>query len=834
MSASALPLDKISAAPSSPSPVDSYRYRELMEQSLAAEIEAAEAEILRLHERQAVMKAVDSQDASVGTLASAGAGWTPPRGRSCPDGVSSSAAANDTFTKGVISATDAAASSPSSVMSPAPAPTSATPQLSRRASSTPTLDKIAEEEENDDDGLVVMDTAKPGAVLKPPATPTAVLKPVAAQAPAAPLRTPLIIKNTGAAVAMPGSEAAKAAAPTAVTAAEEAQTDGGSPPLTKGGGNGGGGWNPFGWLFELDKIATNVTTTSSPTKASSPPDKIKVRSSSAGSVDGRSSLSSSASSAPPRSPPHLRVEKVNRANRKPMDRSGAASQLAQQGLFGSSHRSSHREEQVSSRSSHRASARSTGASSTASYSSVGARNGLGGGGGSTGGGGGVPLRMKQLRKDKHKNSLFTPRDEELRQMKISKEQSAANRRASTQAAAQSQQQHTDKKEDNAATATTQATATATGSSPAKPRKEERIVAAEEKRDLKKLAIKDACDRMAAKGEFLTMSLSAGASVKAGPVIDGKGSLPPAAHTIPNSWDQPVRVASYELASALGLEESDVPEEVLLMAEVEPERVERFSSSLPIFMQAQQTGAGGGGFSPPNGPHLTGPPPPPPPPGGPLSDGSCSDRSDISGASSVRKGGGHGKGGKKGESKRQDGGGFNTLGALPESVEAAAALAAARIKRMHINYGGVVVIPQSALEGSKHLLRGGHSREVSPMGVRAGGGSGEEMAVEMEGEKEGMEAAVEVEKEAEVKEAAVAVEKEVVKEAKATAPAKKKKAANAPSASKPAGVGIWDPPALAPSTAPSSAGATKKKGANGPASAPASTPAAARGHPSQSR
>ena len=82
MSASVLPLDKISAAPSSPSPVDSYRYRELMEQSLAAEIEAAEAEILRLHERQAVMKAVDSQDASVGTLASAGAGWTPPRGRS--------------------------------------------------------------------------------------------------------------------------------------------------------------------------------------------------------------------------------------------------------------------------------------------------------------------------------------------------------------------------------------------------------------------------------------------------------------------------------------------------------------------------------------------------------------------------------------------------------------------------------------------------------------------------------------------------------------------------------------------------------------------------------
>jgi len=79
---------------------------------------------------------------------------------------------------------------------------------------------------------------------------------------------------------------------------------------------------------------------------------------------------------------------------------------------------------------------------------------------------------------------------------------------------------------------------------------ERVVAPEEPRRFEKHAIKAACDRMQANGDLITVLVASAAGGIA--TSDSNGS-PPSSRSVRDAWDQPVRVTSLELATALGLD-----------------------------------------------------------------------------------------------------------------------------------------------------------------------------------------------------------------------------------------------------------------------------------------
>ena len=186
----------------------------------------------------------------------------------------------------------------------------------------------------------------------------------------------------------------------------------------------------------------------------------------------------------------------------------------------------------------------------------------------------------RLRKDKHKLSLYTPREEEM----------AAYRKAASVAS-----EHAKKEKANAALLASKGLVSALAQAPAPAEAGgalaplallDKVVAAEETRVFAKEAIADACDRMQASGHFITMLFSSATSG-----ADGKGS-PPTHRSVRDAWDQPVRVSSIELATALGLEKEEYPAEELLEVQKEEaqEKEEAPEENAPAAAAAAKMGA----------------------------------------------------------------------------------------------------------------------------------------------------------------------------------------------------------------------------------------------------
>ena len=78
---------------------------------------------------------------------------------------------------------------------------------------------------------------------------------------------------------------------------------------------------------------------------------------------------------------------------------------------------------------------------------------------------------------------------------------------------------------------------------------DRVLAPEEPRRFSKEGIAAASERLMASGSCVSLLHSCAST---GPMVNGKGS-PPSSRVIRDAWDQPVRVSSLELATALGLD-----------------------------------------------------------------------------------------------------------------------------------------------------------------------------------------------------------------------------------------------------------------------------------------
>ena len=289
-------------------------------------------------------------------------------------------------------------------------------------------------------------------------------------------------------------------------------------------------WNPFGWLY-AGHISPAPGLEGTPISTLYPPPRPPGGSHGSQPLPqhARASMAPEQSEqqqqySPPYSPPGLRVEQVNKSRAanpprrtKPADE--ASPLLHTSPLL------------------HSGAARSAGGGAVVSVRSsllidptVAAAGGacLSGRGSSevssrhvrsSGGSGGSPGQRK-LRRDPNKASVFTPREEE----------------------------------------------SLAGGSPSR----DRALAPEEPRRFSKQGIAAASERLLASGSCVSILHS---SASTGPMVNGKGS-PPSSRLIRDAWDQPVRVSSLELATALGLdlelEISEPSERGVVVGDGEPE------------------------------------------------------------------------------------------------------------------------------------------------------------------------------------------------------------------------------------------------------------------------
>ena len=289
-------------------------------------------------------------------------------------------------------------------------------------------------------------------------------------------------------------------------------------------------WNPFGWLY-AGHISPAPGLEGTPISTLYPPPRPPGGSHGSQPLPqhARASMAPEQSEqqqqySPPYSPPGLRVEQVNKSRAanpprrtKPADE--ASPLLHTSPLL------------------HSGAARSAGGGAVVSVRSslfidptVAAAGGacLSGRGSSevssrhvrsSGGSGGSPGQRK-LRRDPNKASVFTPREEE----------------------------------------------SLAGGSPSG----DRALAPEEPRRFSKQGIAAASERLLASGSCVSILHS---SASTGPMVNGKGS-PPSSRLIRDAWDQPVRVSSLELATALGLdlelEISEPSERGVVVGDGEPE------------------------------------------------------------------------------------------------------------------------------------------------------------------------------------------------------------------------------------------------------------------------
>lgn len=295
-------------------------------------------------------------------------------------------------------------------------------------------------------------------------------------------------------------------------------------------------WNPFGWLLggSWDAGASGGGAR----------------------VDGPHSLASSSSvasaqqqqqAAAARDPPGLRVEKVHKKENKQDNKQERRERHERERAEARAHRREMREKAAAEareraeRAEREAAAMIRSASHRSAASTATAQGSTSRGGS----GGGHRPGHPRLRKDKHKLSLFTPRDEEL--LAYRKATSAAAEAAKKEKAA-------------AALLASKGIAPApesAGGALAPIGVVDKVSAPEMPRAFRKQALADACSRMQASGQMITMLFS---SATAG--ADEKGS-PPTHRSVRDAWDQPVRVSSLELATALGLEKEEYPAEELL-------------------------------------------------------------------------------------------------------------------------------------------------------------------------------------------------------------------------------------------------------------------------------
>lgn len=360
----------------------------------------------------------------------------------------------------------------------------------------------------------------------------------------------------------------------------------------------GSGWNPLAWIFA--QLPTAPPTP--PLASGAAEDSSGTSSVSAGVARVASAATPWESTLPvpvpppapiPRTPPGLRVERVNKPHKKAADKPhNAGGQGSHRGESGAG---SHRGEgsrssrggkgdatnPLSSRSS--VTAISSATTATASMSTATASNSSRGSRYSTGDGGN---QRKQLRKDKHKHSIFTPREEEA---KLFQNFTSTSKKGGSGGGAAvgtpaltlgkgeppgSQQPDRRGVMDTGSMAATSGSAAAPAPAPAGAEAQsfvapdhieiERVHAAEQPRVFKKQALANACERMHSRGVYIScLNSSAAAGL---PRADtGEGS-PPSYRTQQELWDQPVSVCSLELAMTLGLGEEEWPEEV-----IEPER-----------------------------------------------------------------------------------------------------------------------------------------------------------------------------------------------------------------------------------------------------------------------
>lgn len=399
--------------------------------------------------------------------------------------------------------------------------------------------------------------------------------------------------SAGSAVPSPATDGSSSSSSQQQQRLRQLQAEAGGAAATAG-----TGWHPLTWLFsnntgaKLDAGAASAIanldgggSSSHPAQpssgsgtlawalggfamAASPPDNVRQE-------QEREAAAAGTNRPTAKSPP-LRVEKVCRAHKPKLSHrdNGEGSDRAlhsERGGGGSGEGTDRSTSRRSHRLSHRStdltggSARSAAmASSLSAYPVSGA---VGGGGSGRGGTSAVAARIGgqgrvvKLRRDKHMNSLFTPRDEEIIK-RTQREKKLADIHGANlpPGFGKGDLGPLGRIGEGADAMILMQAGNGAGL--------EVVLPAEAPRCFQKQAISNACDRLMAKGQYVSLivaSASAGTPPAEGGHVHGS---PPTNRSQRDAWDQPVRVSSLALANELGLADDELPEDVLEHAKEE--------------------------------------------------------------------------------------------------------------------------------------------------------------------------------------------------------------------------------------------------------------------------